>query len=194
MKYIISFFILIGISLSVNSQSLFTLKYGVAFPMGKTRSDLISKTSWRNYGFEGRYFMTGNVAVGGSFDWQVFYEETPAQVYNDGTLNVHGKTYRYINAYPILVTGHYYLKDYFSPGPYFGLGVGPAKIDQRTEMGLFSATDNYWHFGLAPEIGFHYPYSPSFGLELKVRYFYALKTSSADSYSWLGLGIGLNFF
>ena len=195
MRYIISLAILLSIAAAGSAQNIFTLKYGATFPLGEMRSDYIQQISFRNWGLEGRYFMTDNIAIGGSFDWHVFNEDVPAEQYRDETVTVYGKQYRYVNAFPFLFTSHYYIKgDPFALSPYFGLGVGTAKIDQRTEMGVYVVKNNNWHFGLAPEIGLHVPLSVNFGMDFKVRYFYALKTKNAIAYSWLGVGIGLSFF
>ena len=143
---------------------------------------------------EGKGFVTDNIAIGGSFDWNVLYEEISSDQYMEKTLTITGKQYRYVNMYPLMATGSYYMNGIYSTSPYFGLGVGTIKIDKKTEMGLYAISEENWHFGLTPEIGISYPFASDIGGTFKIRYLYAFKAGNGTAHSLISFAFGLNFF
>lgn len=192
MKYI--FIILFSLlSYSGFSQGLFALTYDISVPLGET-SDYTGKTSFRGFGMEGKSFISNNVALGGSFAWQTFYESEGVQTITEGTTTVTGTPYKYINSFPFLVTGNYFLNNEDEVRAYFGGGLGMYHIIQRTDMGLYSVEDKNWHFGLAPEVGIIVPvgYSTSYFL-VNLKYNYAFKANDSVNHSYLGINVGFAF-
>ena len=78
-------------------DGIFALTYSMGLPVGST-ADYISKYSWRGFGIEGRGFVADNITLGGSFNWNVFFEEEIDATYTDGTQSLTGNFYKYINA------------------------------------------------------------------------------------------------
>ena len=189
-------FITILIALSslgaMAQDGLFAVTYSMAMPLGST-SDYISKFSPRGFGVEGRGFLNDNISLGGSFTWNVFFEELKNETFTQGTESITANQFRYINTYPINFTAHYYFGDYGSTRFNVGLGLGAYKINRRTEFGIFQVEHNYWHFGLAPEAGVLIPLGASTDIMLSVRYNYAFKTEGVD-YSWLGFNVGFAWY
>lgn len=181
-------------SAGVNAQNMFSITYDVGVPLGST-SDFIGSSSFRGFGLEGRVFIKDNLSYGGSFNWAVFYEEFGPQEWNiegqNGT--AYGKQFRYINSFPIMATMHYYIGDYDATRIYVGGGIGPQKIDQRTDIGLYSVNKNKWRLGLAPEIGVLIPVNFNSRINIAARYQYAVKAGDNEAVSYLNIKVGFAF-
>ncbi len=92
--------------------------------------------------------------MGGLFTWSTFYEKLGGASYTDGSTTLTGTQYRYINAFPMQVTAHYYTSDDpYETRAYLGGGIGAYKINNRINIGTYAIEDNYWHFGFSPEVG-----------------------------------------
>ena len=193
-RYIYITGILILINTGAFAQGLFSVSYDIGLPIGGT-SDFISAPSFRGFGVEGRGFITDNLSYGGSFNWAVFYEEVgPAEWNVDGdSRTAYGKQYRYINSYPIMGTMHYYFGEWDATRFYAGAGVGAQKIDQRTDVGLYTINDKKWRLGFAPEIGVLIPISFGSSLNLSAKYQYAVKVGDSAAVSYLNFKIGFAF-
>ena len=190
LSIIISVFLGTGTTLA---QGLFSITYDIAIPLGST-GDFINASSFRGLTLEGRGFINDNLSVGGSVDWQVFYEEYQAQEWTDGTKTVYGKQYRYINSVPIMATAHYYINDYEDNSQFYvGGGLGIVKIEQRTEFGTFGDDQQSWRFGFAPEVGVLLPINLKANVHLAVKYQFALKSGDYNEVSYLSFKIGLAF-
>ncbi len=162
----------------------------MSFGLGET-GDYISKPSFRGLSFDGRGFLTDQISLGGYFSWTTFFEERANDIYTDGTATLTGTQYRYINAFPILLQGHYYLgTDEYEPRFYFGAGLGTYKMIQRTDIGVWSIEENHWHFGMSPEVGLLYPVGMSSQLNINLKYHWVLGVDDSLDYSWLGVSIG----
>jgi opacity protein-like surface antigen len=175
------------------AQSMFSLTYDMSLPLGET-SDYIGSFSARGFGIEGRSFLSDNISVGGSFGWHIFYESTGNQTFEEDNLAVNGTQYRYINSFPLLVTGHYYTADDGDTRIYFGAGIGAVRVRQRTEMGLYAFENKSWTFGFAPEVGVLIPINFNNALNLAAKYQYALKAGDVDiNVSYLSFKVGFAF-
>lgn len=190
MKYLVTIIAAFLLTIVTQSQSLYTLNYTMSFGLGET-GDYISKPSFRGLSFDGRGFLTDQISLGGYFSWTTFFEERANDIYTDGTATLTGTQYRYINAFPILLQGHYYLgTDEYEPRFYFGAGLGTYKMIQRTDIGVWSIEENHWHFGMSPEVGLLYPVGMSSQLNINLKYHWVLGVDDSLDYSWLGVSIG----
>lgn len=194
MKKILFTALLFLSSLGMMAQDgIFALTYNMALPTGST-SDFIGKYSWRGFGVEGRGFVSDNISLGGSFSWNVFFEEALNETHIDGTQSLTGNFYKYINAYPINFTAHYYFGDYDAKFRFHaGLGIGTAKVNQEVEFGAYQISYNYWHFNMTPDVGVLIPMNYRTNLILSARYNYAFKSNDTE-YGWFGFNIGLAWY
>lgn len=191
MKYILLIASALIISASGYSQSLYSMDFNMSMTSGET-AKYIESTSFRGFTFEGRGFVHDQLSFGGLFSWTTFYDKLGGEEFTYETSTVTGNQYRYINAFPILFQGHYYLQgDEFEPRVYMGGGIGAYKINQRTNIGTWSVEQRNWHFGVSPEVGLLYPVSLSTQFNISFRYHYVFKASSTTDISWFGLAIGL---
>lgn len=190
MKYIIIIITAVLLSSASYAQSLYTLNYTMSFGTGET-GDYISSTSFRGMTFDGRGFVSDQFSLGGLFTWSTFYEKLAGASYTDGTATLTGTQYRYLNAFPMLFQGHWYSNtDPYETRVYLGGGLGAYKMNQRLNFGTYSIENNYWHFGVSPEVGLLFPVSMDTQLNVSVRYHYVFKVKDTIDYSWIGLSIG----
>jgi len=181
------------VSSGVFAQGMFSISYDIGLPLGNT-SDFIGAPSFRGFGVEARGFLTDNLSYGGSFSWAVFYEEKGPQVWEvDETGTAYGKQYRYINSFPLMATLHYYFGEWDETRLYAGGGIGAQKIDERTDIGLYTTNNNNWRFGVAPEVGILIPINFNSSINLAAKYQYALKSGDNDAVSYLNFKIGFAF-
>ena len=182
MKWIYSSIIILLVAVSVSAQSMGTITYNVAVPNDKLDS-YIDQISWRGVGLEGRWFQSNEFSFGVSFGWNVFDLRTSnvIEVSNAGVGGaVSGTQIRYVNTFPMLATGHYYIgKKRDQARFYLGAGVGTYYILQRLEIGLVAFESNNWHFGFAPEAGVLLTLSREVTMIFNVKYNYAFSSGEA---------------
>jgi hypothetical protein len=162
--------------------------WGVALGDGAT-GEYIGNESLRNFGIEGRKFVSPKTSVGLSFNWTVFNEKTTEATEIPGGA-VWGTQFRYINAFPLLLTAHKYIGDDESTMLYFGAGAGAYAVERRTEVGLFAVTTDSWHIGIAPEVGLIVPFGWRAKGFLNVRYHYTAEAKGFE-YQWWDIRIGI---
>lgn len=162
--------------------------WGMSISSGETH-DYISETSFRNFGIEGRKFVSPNTSVGLSLNWSVFNEKTTEATQIPGGA-IAGTQFRYINAFPLLLTGHKYFGDQESTQLIIGMGVGAYAVERRTEIGLFAVDWDTWHFGLAPEVGLLLPMGWRAKGFINARYHVTSEAEGFD-YQWWDFRIGI---
>ena len=163
--------------------------YQGALTSGPT-SDFIDQFSWRNVGLEGRKMVRENTSVGLFFGWNVFNKDLNGTT-SLGAYDMSGFQSRFVNAFPMLMTVHYYPGER-EPGSrrfFLGTGVGTYYTETRAELGLTSVTLTKWHFGIAPEFGVLVPRFGGEGL-LSVKYNYAFEAGGIKHAYWT-FGVGL---
>jgi opacity protein-like surface antigen len=153
--------------------------WGLSIADGATH-DYIANESWRNFGIEGRKFVSPKTSVGLSFNWTVLNENTTRTTVLPAAA-ITGTQYHYINAFPLLLTAHKYIGDEEGTMLYVGGGIGAYYVERRTEIGLFAVDNNTWHFGIAPEVGFILPLGWRAKGMINARYHY---TSEAEGYEY----------
>ena len=192
-KLIISLALFLSSFGMMAQEGLFALTYNMGLPVGES-ADYIDKFSFRGFGIDGRSFIKENITLGGSFSWNVFFEEEVNQTYTEGGEALTGNFYKYVNAFPINFTAHYYFGDYDAAVRWHaGLGVGASKINARTEFGVYQISNNYWHFNMTPDVGALIPMNYRTNLFLSVRYNHAFE-NKGHSYSYLGFNVGLAWY
>ena len=184
---------------SYAQQSFWSFNYNMSWATGE-QVDYIADGSARGFGIEGRGFLSQEFSVGGAFSWEVFdqiYRDLPphqVSVTDDVQADITGVQYRYLNTLPILINAHYYLGMDGTVRTYFGLGIGTAYTEQRTEIGLTSITSNGWGFAVQPEIGVFVPFGlTGVGANIAAKFRYTTKSkdvSTAISFFTLGIGLG----
>lgn len=184
------------ISFSSFSQGggIWNFNWDIGFSVGST-ADFISQPSLRGFAVEGRGYVSSRLLVGGRVSWNTFYENFGWVTEDVGEDNatINGFKRRYMNAVPLMVTGHYEIGNGLVL-PYIGLGLGTYYIETRDFMGIYYVQEKAWHFGVYPEVGIVIPFGNSnTGANINAKYNYAAKTKDTDAQSWISLGIGLSY-
>ncbi|MEN8158094.1 MAG: hypothetical protein ABFS10_14170 [Bacteroidota bacterium] len=186
-KYIITLTLFVS-ALALNGQDvIWKMTYDVAFPFSDTK-EFANQMSWRGVSLDVDRFLNDNLAVGTSFAWSVFLEKESDSDYQRDNILIHGTQVRYINNIPLMARISWY-QPLDMVEPFFSLGIGTTWQEVRRDIGMWSFSDNYWQFALAPEVGIVMPVGLSY-LTAKVRYVNAFKTSNAPTLSYLSLGLG----
>jgi hypothetical protein len=159
MKYIIATLLILLVAANAFGQTKITvLSYQMSVP-DQNLEEYINETSFRGVGFDGRWFAGGSSFTGGiSLAWHVFNKSTDGTIeFPNGALT--GKQNRYINSFPIMLTGHLYFGNKNRLWMFIGGGVGTYYIIQRFEAGVHSIEESAWHLGAYPEFGLQIPLS-----------------------------------
>lgn len=178
-------------SAQAERSSWFGLAWSMAGTTGSTK-DYVSDYSLRGLGLEWRQ-MRGRNSYGLSLGWNAMNEET-LETTTFPQVDLTGFQFRYINAYSILLSGHTYLGTPGRARPFLGLKAGTFYVNRRVDVGLWTISDNSWHLGVAPEVGFVVPLKQSYGSEsfyTAFRYNYGLKAGDTPTQSWYSIDIGI---
>ena len=169
----------------------FGMTWSMAAPIDHTK-DWTNDYSFRGIGLEWRQ-LSGNKSFGFNAGWNVFNQEkTGTTTFNQGAIN--GDAFRYNNTVSLLLSAHVYGSGSSNKArPFLGLKGGTYFISRRVDAGLWTATDENWHWGVAPELGFTVPMKGGFQSEVfyaQVRYNYAFSAGDAPYQSWFGIDVG----
>jgi hypothetical protein len=198
MKYSILIVLVLLVAVNAFGQNKITaLHYDISLPDGNTKN-YIDKTSWRGIGFDGRWFVNPDIpaTAGISLGWHVFNKETSEPIVSDNAA-LSGYQYRYINSFPLMLTGHYYFGNKDQLWVFVGAGVGTYYIIQRFEVGVFAFEATNWHLGFYPEFGVQIPLREA-DLFVSTRYNFAFKSGESLSgqsqeYKYWGIHVGLAY-
>jgi hypothetical protein len=192
MKILIAIAILLALASGAYADSFMAITYDVSAPLGNTR-DFIGKASWRGLSVEGRGFFKPNWSAGVNFGWSTFDDKLDKiQEIDNG--HISGNQFRLMYAVPIVATLHYY------PNPnkysdkimhYVGVGAGPYRIENELQVGMFTVTEQNWHFGFCPEYGFMVPAETVF-FTFNVKYNYVFKSGDTKAQQYLTFRFGIS--
>ena len=152
-----------------------------------------NQTSWRNVGIDYSRFIKRNLAVGLNASWTVFVERIPDVTTSLSGVDINGTQVRYVNAFPLLATGRYFLKGRSSRDKldaWVGAGAGALISENRVDVGTFAVKETKWHLAVAPEVGFAYSLRGDMSLLGQVRYTYGFKTADIEP-QFFNFNIGL---
>jgi hypothetical protein len=179
-----------GLMAAQGRSKWFGLTWSMASPTQNSQ-DFVSGYSFRGLGLEWLQ-LKGSNSFGLSLGWNAMNDEgLTTQTADQADLT--GFQFRYINAYSILLAGHHYLGEAGRVRPFLGVKAGTYYIDRRIDVGLWRVSDNNWHVGVAPEIGFAVPMAGNLQYEsfyTAVRYNYAVAAGDAPYQSWVSVDVG----
>lgn len=196
MKKLIPIIIIILLSSGMTKaqMSIFQVSWDVAIPTGELKNNYIDQTSARGFSIGGRKFIYDFFSVGGKGGWQTFNQKLTGTQKVDGTTDLTGTQFRYVNAFPLMVNAHFYLGEDEGIRPYVGINTGVTFITQQTDIGLWTVGDNSTHFGLAPEVGVLIPIGiAGGGVSLSAKYEQAFKSNNAADIHYQYFSVSLGF-
>jgi outer membrane protein len=167
----------------------FGLAWSVSVPFEDTK-EFTDKTSFRGAAMEIRKMNSPNLSFGGVFAWNVFDWNGEKTGSVDNT-TVTGFQYRYLNAFPLMLNGHYYFGKRDGTRFFAGLNAGGFITEYRLEVGLIALTEDKWQWGGAPEVGLAVPFNWNLAGFVNARYYYGFKTGNIPALNYLNFGVGL---
>lgn len=174
-------------------ESLFTINWGIALPVGDL-SLLVDKASPSGLTISGRQFINEYLAIGGYAGWQQYYSKDFGLHAVKPGLDIWGRQVRVIDTYPIMASLYLHAGDNGSPRPYFGLSTGVTFLTKYEQYGLFEFTEKSGHFTLAPEVGIYLPMGlGGGGVNLSVRYDHAFQSINDYNVQSVTFNVGLAF-
>jgi hypothetical protein len=172
-----------------SAQTWTALTYQPSQPLGNTQ-DFADGFGWRGVGIDYKKQVKPNLALGLSFGWHVFDQQTD-QVVSAFGVDISGDQFRYVNSWPLLANVSYFLGTPGGVRPYLSANVGTYIMEHRLDIGLYSIHETNWHFGFGPEVGVAIPLQSDLAGVLSGRYNYALSAGSVGDQSYVSFGIGL---
>lgn len=186
----------VSIVLAQESDYTFRLTYETAIPVGKFSKEYISNMSWRGIGFDNRWELDDDYSIGFYLGWQVFYEkrENVTQSNESGNVTVNSDQFRYVNTWPIQLTGHTYFADKDeATRPWVGLAVGTAYSERQTEISVLAFVDKTWSFALTPTAGVDFSIGQYSSFTLGLRYNWSTVASANFDYTYISPFVGFKF-
>jgi hypothetical protein len=153
--------------------------------------DFTPAYSFRGMGLEWRW-VHGNTSFGLNAAWNVM-DDVRTETASVGGVDITGKQFRYVNAWPILLSAHFYIGKQDGPRAYLGVNGGTYYIERLVDVGTFEVKDHNWHGGVAPEVGFAFPLRGGMGntaFFTSARYNYAFAAGDAPYQSWISVHVG----
>ena len=167
------------------------------FPISNSFTE---KGSGWGMNFEGGYYLTENLAIGGFLAYHSNHKYIPRQTISMGdNSSLNTDQQHTLFQMPFGVTGRYTFDREGMLQPYVSLKVGPQYAKLKTTYNVFENSDNTWGFYISPEIGmniFPWVYRP--GIHIAAYYSYAtnkgsVMTYGVDGMSNFGLRLGIAF-
>ncbi len=179
----------LGIATAASAQmGTISINYEMAFPASDLKN-FISENSFRGVSINTDYHLGPNFTAGIYLGWQVFNEKVAGE-FSTEEADLFGTRVRYVNSFPLLLTGYYHLGESGPIRPFFGAGLGLLRSLQRTDVGIFLVQNNNWHFAVTPEVGVKL--SPgAVGLRASVKYNYTTDTDDSFNYNYFAVSLGI---
>lgn len=167
------------------------------FPISNSFAD---KASGWGMNFEGGYYLTENLAVGGFLAYHSNHKYISRQTIplNDNS-SLNTDQQHTLFQMPFGVAGRYTFNREGMFQPYVSMKIGPQYAKLKSTFNAFENSDNTWGFYISPEIGmniFPWVYRP--GIHVAAYYSYATNKGSVltygqDGMSNFGLRLGIAF-
>ena len=180
-------------------NSYFNVDWQVNVPLGSTIAD---KASGWGMNFEGGYYVTPDVAVGGFINFQTNLQAVPRRTISldSGASALTTAQEHAVFQLPFGVTGRYCWYPDSVLQPYVGLKLGAEYAKLSSYYYVVQRYTETWGFYLSPELGVSIFPRPEYrlGFHLALYYSYATNSGSVLGYSVNGLSnfgirVGLSF-
>ena len=183
--YAALFFAVASIPLKGKAQlsldSYFNVDWQFNIPLGNNFSK--DASGW-GMNFEGGYYVTTDIAVGGFINFHTNNEYFSRRTINlSPTLSMNSDQQHQLFTLPFgaLVKYRFIEADF---QPYVALKLGACYSEFNNYYYIFMKEQNRWGFYMSPEVGFNwYPWPNGLGLHMAIYYSYATNSCDIMSYS-----------
>lgn len=169
----------------ISLDSYFNVDWQLNVPISNNFSD---KTSGWGMNFEGGYYVTTNIAVGGFVNFHTNNEYFSRRtIHLSPTLSMNSDQQHQMFTLPFGALMRYrFIEADFQP--YAAVKLGACYSEFNNYYYIFLSGQNRWGFYVSPEVGFNwYPWPNGLGIHLAIYYSYATNSCKLMSYSQSGL-------
>ncbi len=170
-KTIILSLLAVVFSLAVSAQSIWTLSYEPATPIGDLQ-DFTGKTSLRGLSGSANWYIGKKITVGFTLQWTGFYEKVERGTWDFEGGAITATAWKEFYIFPLYVNAKYHFLEEGRVIPFAGLSVGTAYTEQSLQVGTYEYDEKSWKFSLAPEAGIRIPMGmeKQWGFNVMARY------------------------
>ena len=180
----------------ISLDSYYNIDWQFNVPLGNNFSNVAS--GW-GMNFEGGYYVTDDIAVGGFINFHTNNEYFPRKTIQlTNTLSVNTDQQHQMFTLPFGVLARYrFIEADFQP--YVGMKLGACYSEFNDYYYIFMSDENRWGFYMSPEVGFNwYPWPNSLGLHMSLYYSFAtnkcdVMTYTQDCLNNFGVRLGIAF-
>jgi hypothetical protein len=153
------------------SQTIWSLSYEPATPMGDMRN-FIKNTTGRGLSGSAGWYLNEKITLGFTIQWNGFYQKEERGTWEEPGVAITANAWKEFYIVPIYLTGKYHFVEDGMFIPYVGLSVGIVYTEQEAQLGTYELKEKYWKFALAPEVGTRIPMGleKTWGFNVSVRY------------------------
>lgn len=180
----------------ISLDSYYNIDWQFNIPLGNKFSNVAS--GW-GMNFEGGYYVTRDIAVGGFINFHTNNEYFSRRTIDlSGTLSVNTDQQHQMFTLPFgaLVRYRFIEADF---QPYVGMKLGACYSEFNDYYYIFMSSQDKWGFYMSPEVGFNwYPWPNSIGFHFALYYSFATNKCDVMTYSQnilnsLGFRLGVAF-
>ncbi len=169
----------------ISLDSYFNVDWQLNIPLGNKFAKDVS--GW-GMNFEGGYYVTTNIAVGGFVSFHTNNEYFSRRTINlSPTLSMNSDQQHQMFTLPFGALMRYrFIEADFQP--YAALKLGACYSEFNNYYYIFMSGQDRWGFYMSPEVGFNwYPWPNGIGLHMAIYYSYATNKCNVMSYTQDGL-------
>ena len=169
----------------ISLDSYFNVDWQLNIPLGNKFAKDVS--GW-GMNFEGGYYVTTNIAVGGFIGFHTnneYFSRRTIHLSNTLSMNSDQQHQMFTLPFGALVRYRFIEADF---QPYAALKLGACYSEFNNYYYIFLTGQDRWGFFVSPEIGFNwYPWPNGLGLHMAIYYSFATNKCNVMSYSQNGL-------
>lgn len=198
--YIALFLVMSGAPVCSNAQisldSYYNVDWQFNVPLGNNFSNVAS--GW-GMNFEGGYYITRDIAVGGFISFHTnneYFSRRTLALSPTLSLNTDQQHQMFTLPFGVLARYRFIEADF---QPYVGMKLGACYSEFNNYYYLFMRSQDRWGFYMSPEVGFNwYPWANSIGFHMALYYSFATNKCNVMTYSQstlnnFGVRLGLAF-
>ena len=176
----------------VSLDTYYNVDWQFNIPISNNFSNVAS--GW-GMNFEGGYYVTNDIAVGGFLSFHTNNEYLSRRTINLGgnqAINTDQQHQMFTLPFGVLARYRFIEEDF---QPYVGMKLGACYSEFSNYYYIFMNRENRWGFYMQPEVGFNfYPWANSIGFHFAMYYSFATNKCSIMSYDQSNLNnFGLRF-
>lgn len=175
----------VGGKAQISLDSYYNVDWQFNVPLGNNFSNVAS--GW-GMNFEGGYYVTRDIAVGGFLSFHTnneYFSRRTLALSPTLSLNTDQQHQMFTLPFGVLARYRFIEADF---QPYVGMKLGACYSEFNNYYYIFMRSQDRWGFFLSPEVGFNwYPWPNSIGFHMALYYSYSTNKCDVMTYSQNGL-------